>query len=308
MARLDLRDGDLLAGEELLEQRVVGLGDGLEEGLAVLLGLLDEVGGDLLDGVLGAHLDVTLRVAAPGECTHLDEVDDAFERGLGADRQLEDQRLGAEALHDGVDGEVEVGAELVHLVDEADARDVVLVGLAPDGLGLGLDALLAVEDGDRAVEDAERALHLDREVHVARGVDDVDLVLVPETGDGRGRDGDAALLLLLHPVGRRGAVVGLADLVVDARVEQDALGRSGLAGIDVGHDADVADLFQVGEHVLCHRVPPKSRKWKGRRFGCCDPDGYNTRTGCCVSEKRITSGSARRPCSTRPSCACPRGA
>lgn len=45
----------------------------------------------------------------------------------------------------------------------------------------------------------------------------------------------------------------LAELVVDARVEQDALGRRGLAGIDVRHDADVADLAQVREHVLCHR-------------------------------------------------------
>ena len=51
-------------------------------------------------------------------------------------------------------GEVEVGADLVHLVDEADARHVVLVGLAPDLLGLRLHAFLAVEDGDGAVEHA----------------------------------------------------------------------------------------------------------------------------------------------------------
>ena len=43
-----------------------------------------------------------------------------------------------------------------------------------------------------------------------------------------------------------GAVVGLTDLVVDAGVEQDALGGGGLAGVDVRHDADVADLGQVG--------------------------------------------------------------
>jgi hypothetical protein len=33
--------------------------------------------------------------------------------------------------------------------------------------------------------------------------------------------------------------VHLANLVIDAGVEKDALGRSGLAGIDVGHDAEV---------------------------------------------------------------------
>jgi hypothetical protein len=38
--------------------------------------------------------------------------------------------------------------------------------------------------------------------------------------------------------------VHFADLVGDAGVEQDALGRRRLAGVDVRHDADVADLVQ----------------------------------------------------------------
>ena len=61
-----------------------------------------------------------------------------------------------------------------------------------------------------------------------------------------GRDRDAALLLLLHPVHGRGAVMHFADLVVDAGVEQDAFGRGGLAGIDVGHDAEVAVTLDGG--------------------------------------------------------------
>ena len=80
---------------------------------------------------------------------------------------------------------------------------------------------------------------------MARCVDDVDLVVVPETGGGSGGDGDAALLLLRHPVHRGGTIVNLTDLVGHTRVIQDALGRRGLSGIDVGHDADVADLVQV---------------------------------------------------------------
>src|SRR5690606_1390212 len=64
---------------------------------------------------------------------------------------------------------------------------------------------------------------------------------------GRGRlDRDAALLLLLHPVHRRGAVVHLADLVALAGVEQDALRRRRLAGVDVRHDAEVAVAFDGG--------------------------------------------------------------
>ena len=97
---------------------------------------------------------------------------------------------------------VEVGPDAIHLVDVGDPRDAVLVGLAPDRLGLGLDAGDGVEEGDRAVEHAQRALDLDGEVDVAWRVDDVDAVVAPEGRRGGRGDRDAALLLLLHPVHR----------------------------------------------------------------------------------------------------------
>ena len=84
---------------------------------------------------------------------------------------------------------------------------------------------------------------------MAGGVDDVDLVAVPERGNSGGRNRDAAFLFLFHPVGRRGTVVGLADLVVNARVEQDAFRHGRLAGINVSHDANVSNLVKVGKHV-----------------------------------------------------------
>ncbi len=110
----------------------------------------------------------------------------------------------------------------------------------------------AVVDRDRAVQDPQRALDLDGEVDVARRVDDLDGVAVPFALGGGGRDGDAALLLLLHPVHDGGALVHFTDLVRDPGVEEDALGRRGLAGIDVRHDADVADLVQVSGDVDSH--------------------------------------------------------
>ena len=178
-----------------------------------------------------------------------DEVDDALEVRLGADRQLHDDRDRAEAVHDHVDAAVELGAGAVELVDEADTRHAVAVRLTPHGLGLRLDTGDTVEHGDGTVEDAERTLHLDREVDVTRGVDDVDGVVDvlerPVTGRRGGRDRDAALLLLLHPVHRGSAVVDLTDLVAHTGVEQDPLGGGRLARVDVGHDPDVADLGQV---------------------------------------------------------------
>ena len=81
----------------------------------------------------------------------------------------------------------EVGAHAVHLVDEDDARDFVLVGLAPDGLGLRLHRGDRVEQRDQAVEHAQRALDLDREVHVARRIDDVDTRVAPRASPSRPR-------------------------------------------------------------------------------------------------------------------------
>ena len=51
---------------------------------------------------------------------------------------------------------------------------LIVVSLTPNGLRLGLNAALCAEDGHRAVQHAQGALHLDGEVNVARGVDDVD--------------------------------------------------------------------------------------------------------------------------------------
>ena len=149
--------------------------DRVEQLVAPLVGLGLLAGGDVGLVVRGA-----LVVAVPDDRLHLDEVDDAGEVALGADRQLHDGRRGLEAALDHLDGAVEVGAGAVHLVDEAHARHVVLVGLAPHGLGLRLDAGDRVEHGDGAVEHAQRPLDLDGEVDVAGRVDDVDAVVVPD--------------------------------------------------------------------------------------------------------------------------------
>ena len=253
---------------------VIELDAGLDQLRAVLDRLLLEVGRDLDLVEVGAE-----RLARPHDALHLDQVNDALEARLRADRQLQADRLAADPLDDVVDAFEEVGADLVHLVDEHDARDVVLVGLAPHRLGLGLDALVAVEHADGAVENAQAALDLDREVDVAGRIDDVQPFLAPEAGGRRGGDGDAALLLLLHPIHGGGALMDLADLVRLAGVIEDPLGRRRLPGIDVRHDAEIA--------VILDRVRAGHRSKAPKGFA-------------------VTSGSARRRGWPRPSGAYPR--
>ena len=184
----------------------------------------------------------------------IDDVELALEMIFRAERNQHRPGIRAELRAHVVDRVVEVRARAVHLVDERDARHVVLGRLTPDRLGLRLHAGHAAEDGDRAIEHAQRTLHLGREIHVAGGVDDVHahldafeslvnaflLALLPEAGRRRRSDRDAALALLLHPVGHGRAFMHLADLVDHAGVKKNALGQRRLAGVDVRGDADVA--------------------------------------------------------------------
>ena len=169
-----------------------------------------------------------------------------------------------------VEDPVELGPDPVHLVDEADPRDVVLGRLPPDGLALGFDPLHGREDDDGPVEHAERALDLRREIDVAGRVDDVDRDRVPGgvlpvAGDRRGDDRDSALLFLFEVVGGGGPLVHVAHAVDLARVVQDPLGRRRLAGVDVGDDADVAECSQPRRGgVAVHECGPEAFP-KGRR-------------------------------------------
>jgi len=242
--------GRLDATEEFFSERVVGLGDLFDHQVAPLVVVGFFAFGDRLfdDGLSLVFFILDLVVV--GDAAH--EVDRAFEIALLSDRDLDGDRGGAEALEDAVEAELEARADLIHLVDEAEAGDVVLGGLSPDGFGLGFDAFLAVEDGDGAVEDAQGALDFDGEVDVTGGVDEVDVVYLavarPEAARGGGLNGDAAFLFLLHGVHDGGAFVDLTHLVDLAGVEEDALGDGGLAGVNVGGDADIADFGEVAGH------------------------------------------------------------
>src|SRR6202000_793499 len=154
-------------------------------------------------------------------------------------RQLDTDRTAADLGVDLFDATKEVGADLVHFVDEHDAGHVVFVGLTPHGLGLRLNALIAVEHAYRAVEHAQATLDFDGEVDVAGRVDNVEALVLPEGGRRGSRGGGASLLLLLHPVHGRGAVVHFADLMRLAGIVEDALCSRRLPGINVGHDAEV---------------------------------------------------------------------
>ncbi len=227
--------GDFLAFQKLVQDVVVVLGNRLHQLSMECFRLLLQFGGDRLGDIFRAH-----GLVVPDDRLHVDQVDHSTKLVFLSDRNLDRDRLGVEALANGVDGMLEIGTHLVDLVDEANSRDAVFICLPPYFFRLRLHAVHGVKHRDRAVKHAQRSLHLGREIDVAGRINNVDANIAPGAGGRRGRDGDAALLLLLHPIHRGRAFVDLSDAVRPARIEQDALRRSGLAGIDVRHDADVS--------------------------------------------------------------------
>ena len=178
---------------------------------------------------------------------HGDEIDHALELVFLADRDLHRDRVAAEFVAELADDPVEVGAGAVHLVDERQSRHLVPFHLAVDRHRLALHAAHGAEHEDRPVEHPQAAFHLDGEVDVARGIDEVDVAVVPLHARGGAGDRDAALALEIHVVHGCAvtATLHLLDAVNAARVVENPLRERGLTGVDVGRDTHVAELGQV---------------------------------------------------------------
>ena len=242
----DLVGRQLLALEVLVGEVVVHLGGRVDHVGAVLLGLGAQLLGDLL------LVDVLAEVVAIEDRLHLDQVDDALEGVLAADRDLD--RHARAPRRSRIDSTPRQKSAPVRssLLMKQKRGHAVAVGLAPDRLGLRLHAGHAVEDDDRAIEHPEAPLDFNGEVHVPGRIDDVDAMVAPERRRCRGRDGDAPFLFLGHPVHRGRALMDLTDLVDLLRVEEDPLGDRGLAGVDMRDDSDVPRSCE--RNLTCHGV------------------------------------------------------
>ncbi|GAD09533.1 hypothetical 66.3 kda protein in hag2 5'region [Gluconobacter frateurii NBRC 103465] len=230
----------------------------VQKRLASFFSLFLQVSWDFFVVELGAEF-----AAFPDDGAHLNEIDNTNEVFFSTDWQLQRNCNDVQLLFQRAESVVEVCTRTVELVDEDDARNVIAVSKTPVGLGLRLHACNTFDHEDGAIEHAERTVHFDVEVNVARGVDDIDAVVVPLTRHGSGRDGDAALTLLRHVIGGGVAVVDFTDLMGDTRVVQDALGRGGLTSIDMCGNTDVADLRESRFGFLNafrHGEPPKNNK------------------------------------------------
>ena len=161
-------------------------------------------------------------------------------------------------------GDLELVHEPVDLVDEEDGLHPLLQRLTDHGLGLGHDALHRVIQDDHAVDRPHRARDVPAEVHVTRGVDEVNQVLLPinlvdHRRDCRVNRDPAGLLLLVvvHEELRPREVLGNHPRPRDQRVgegrvvDEQALGHEVLGAGDgkVVHPVRLgrADFFDFDE-------------------------------------------------------------
>ena len=191
---------------------------------------------------------------------------------LGAHRQVFRRRQ-AQQVFNLLGGFLHAGGGQVNLVEHRDDFQVVAQGQVGIGQRLGFDPLGSVHQQQGALAGGQRAGDLVGKVHVAGGVNQVELVGVAVAGaveqaDGVGFDGDAPLALQVH---------GVEDLVLSfpfaqrTRAFQQAVGQGGLAVVDVGNDAEVSDVGQLNHltcvgpnQLVCHNY---QRPGRGRSAG-----------------------------------------
>ena len=133
------------------------------------------------------------------------------------------------------------GIGLIHLIYGDDHLMAQLQRLLQHKAGLGHGALGGVHQQDHAVDHFQDALHLAAKISVARGIHNIDLIVLVMDGGILCQNGDAPLPLQVagvhHPL-HRGLI-----FPVDAALLQHFVHQGGLAVVDVGNDRNVSDLI-----------------------------------------------------------------
>ena len=203
-----------------------------DQGLQRLVGIADG-GGDLPRYGLQHILDADAELGGNAGRLHAGQADDILD-----------------LLGNGV----RVGAGQVDLVQDGHDLQIMVKRQIAVGQRLGLHALAGVHHQYGALAGGQTAADLVLKVHMARGINEVELIGFAVIGlvahrHGAGLDRNAALLLNVHIVQH---LIGHGALVNAVGQLQHTVGQGGFAVVDVGNNAEVADVFAG------HQVSSKS--------------------------------------------------
>lgn len=118
-------------------------------------------------------------------------------------------------------------------------------------MGLDVNTFHGINENKSTIGKASCGGNLAAEVHVARGIDEADGVIAEEKRDGRALHGDSTALLLVEVIHE--PYVSRELRVEDAAAIRgdEVVSEGGFSMVDVGKDADVADLSGAG---ICHVI------------------------------------------------------
>ena len=168
--------------------------------------------------------------------------------GLGAHRDGI-RGVQADGLLNGFLGAQDVGRRQVDLIDDRNNFKAVIDSQVGVGQRLRLHTLGCVHNQQRAFARGKRARNLVAEIHMARRVNEVELIdlAVPrlvQHAHGVGLDGNAALAFQVHRVQDLGLHLALGHRAGEF---EQAVAQRRLAVVDVGDDCEVAKKACIHE-------------------------------------------------------------
>ncbi len=233
--------------EELLHVRIVAFGHDFDQDFMRLLRLFGLICRDF------RLFPLAVAIRRIEERLHPNQVDNALELALAADRQMDRYRRTPEKLLYARQRPLKIGAFPIQLINHHRARQLELRRKGPDLLGLHFDSRYSVHQYQGGIGGHQRSPRIVDEDVVAGSVQNVDLVLFPLGHGNGGRDRDFALDLLLVKICDRVALIDSEKAIGSSGGEKQRGSERGLAGIAVAHYTNVPDIFAF---VDFHGVAP----------------------------------------------------
>src|SRR5207245_11506632 len=127
-------------------------------------------------------------------------------------------------------------------IDGNQARQLEFVGIGPTFFRLNHDTGYGVNDDDSGIRYTQCSARFLDEISESRGVEHVDLVLVPLAERELRRDSDLSFDLFFVVIGRGIPVVYTPEAIRRTRIEQNRRNERSLAAAPVPDDADIANV------------------------------------------------------------------
>jgi hypothetical protein len=141
----------------------------------------------------------------------------------------------------------------VQLVNESQSRDLIPISLMPDGFALRLYAFDAGKNNHSSVQNAEASFHFGSKVYMPRGIDQIDLAVVPGKSGCSGRYRNSSFTFIGPEIHNGCAVVNFPDFMDLAGIVQESLGGSGFPRIDMRYDPNISHSL---DRDYCHQSLP----------------------------------------------------